>query len=120
MAAQNWTIKIVPGEDKNVASFAPDVYTPSGIAPTSLQAQVADEVSWNDQTGQDHRLVLTDENFKPLVPETLITEIEAWLSSTTGYVTQAPVTGSIIYYACSLHTNEQGDTTEHGTITIVA
>jgi hypothetical protein len=118
MAAQNWTIKVVPGTDvTDPATFVPDVYTPSGIAPDSLQAQFYDEVSWNDQTGQDHQLVLTDETFlNALTPETLI-EITQWESSYPGYVPQpkdvSPATGSIIYYKCTVHPEE------HGTITIV-
>lgn len=119
MAVQTWSIKIIPGEQ--YAQFVPDVYVPPDTPETSaLQAQIGDQVSWNNQTSEEHRIWLTNAEYEP---QSVITDpIEPWKSSYPGYVTQQadvtppvpPDTAQVIYYYCSVH-NE-----EHGQIDIVS
>lgn len=118
MAGQVWSIQIVPGT--KCASFVPDVYSPE---PTSvLQAQLADLVSWNNQTDQQHWIWLTDETYSPQRP--LTDAIPPFHSSQPGYVIQQtdvfpatttpPPPPQTVYYYCSIHPDE------HGTINVVA
>jgi plastocyanin len=118
MANQNWSITIVAGSP---CTFVPDVYTEDGSTPTSLQAQLGDLVSWNNQTHLEHEIWLADENYNPV---SAITDRISVYGSSTGYVPQQqdvspatttpPPPDQTIYYICNDHQDE------HGTITIVA
>jgi hypothetical protein len=113
MAGQNWSIKIVAGSPH--AQFVPDVYAPPGTPEDRpLQAQLGDLISWNNQTADEHHIWLTNELYEP---QSAITEpIPAWQSSYPGYVPQQadvtppvpPDTAQVIYYYCSIHTDEHG------------
>lgn len=109
--AQAWSIKIVPGSE--LASFVPDVYIPPGTDSSgALRAQAGDEVSWNNQTSEEHQPWLADAEFKPVKGDTnaLTGLITPWDSSTPGYLVPA----ATIHYCCALHPDE------HGTIEVVA
>jgi plastocyanin len=103
MAGNAWSITIVAGEDE--ASFVPDVYVPPGTAsPASLQAQVSDMVSWNNQTDQEHEI--WQRNATP--PDTQITsQIDAHTSSSPAYIVGGTAPGTVDYY-CSIHPTEKG------------
>lgn len=118
MAGQTWSITIVTGNP--CASFVPDVYS-EGPPPTSLQAQLNDLISWNNQTKQEHEIWLTDAEYTP--QRALTDEIAPYKSSYPGYVpqqadvipaTNPPTFPQTVYYACSIHPDERG------TITLVA
>lgn len=108
--AQAWSIKIVPGE--TCASFVPDVYVPPGAATSALRAQAGDQVSWNNQTADEHQPWLADDQFKPVEgnANALTGVIGPWDSSSPGYLVPA----ATINYCCILHPDE------HGTIEVVA
>lgn len=122
MAGESWSITIT-GESP-YAQFTPDVYTESGKPPESLQAALGDLICWNNQTGDDHEIVITDQSYNP--GSTIAGTAPAWRSSSPGYVAQqkdvSPVVPSgqtaqfpqTIYYCCSYHP------TERGTITVIA
>jgi plastocyanin len=97
MAGQGWSITIVAGTP--YASFVPDVYG----SPPALQAQVGDNVSWNNQTDQEHQIYQTGGG--------KITEVIAGhASSTPAYTVALPggaTTGTIDYY-CNFHPEEKG------------
>jgi plastocyanin len=118
MAGQSWSIKIIAGDP--CAVFVPDVYSPPGTAEVRpLQAQLGDLVSWNNQTGEEHEIWLTNAEYEP---QSVITDrIAAYESSYPGYVPQQaditpvpPDTTQTIYYYCSIHN------AEHGQITVVS
>jgi hypothetical protein len=117
MATQSWCITINTGS--SCASFDPDVFGSSPGAP--LQAQLKDEVAWNNQTADKHQIALTDE--KGTQFQTITDTIEAYQSSFPGYVTKqadvrppattqpdAPATQTI-YYCCTVHDGEKGQIT---------
>ena len=101
MAGQSWTITIRPGPEG--ASFVPDVYVPPGETPSPhLQAQLGDQVSWNNQTQQEHEIWVG--NFR------LTEQIAPGGSSTPGYIVflaGGVKTGTIDYH-CGIHTSEKG------------
>ena len=102
MAGQSWSINIVPSGGS--ISLNPDVF---GAAPGSpLQAQVGDLVSWNNQTNDDQRIVVSGETL----------DAAPW-KSTTAYQIQNPnktPTPYTINYTCS---NKQG--TQTGLINVL-
>jgi hypothetical protein len=125
MATQTWSILI----QGSPANFVPDVYSENPPTSTALQAQAADVVCWNNQTGEPHQLFLADEQLNNL-GTALCDEIEPHKSSSPGYVTATadarpvppatvvfPVT---IYYICALHLGEDGEYLESGKIDLVA
>lgn len=99
MAGNVWSIRIVPGSE--CASFVPDVYVPPGTtAPTALQAQATDVVSWNNQTTEEHEIWQTGGS-------QLTNRIPAGQSSSPA----CPVTGTApttMEYYCKLHEGETG------------
>ena len=119
MPGQSWSIKIVSANP--CAVFVPDVYAPPGTPDERpLEAELGDLVSWNNQTGDEHEIWLTNANY---VPQCALTDpIAPWQSSYPGYCPQqadvtppvAPNTTQTIYYYCSKHTDE------HGQITVVS
>src|SRR4051794_4042741 len=119
----DWSIKIVPAPHPSPqaqAGFMPDLH---GAKPGDpLQAQVADDVSWNNTTQEPHWPWPANANFQPLpdsqVPRGsenyLSDEISPGGSSRPTYSVVIPASGSIIYYCCKLHPSE------HGTIAVSA
>ena len=104
MSGQNWSIMITTG------GFVVDAF---GQSRSALQAQNGDVISWNNQTDQQHQPWQTDSSYNPTGPQ-LSNVIDAWKSSTPGYVPATASTPSTIYYYCKNHPSE------HGTIVVVA
>jgi plastocyanin len=99
MAGQSWSIDIVPSNGG--LAFNPDVY---GVAPGSpLQAQTGDLVSWNNQTGDEHTIVV---NVSPAETFTA----KPW-KSTDAYEVQVTAPATVTYTA---------DDTYSGTIDVIA
>jgi plastocyanin len=100
MAGQSWSIDIVPASGGGV-QFNPDVY---GVAAGSpLQAQKGDLVSWNNQTDNDHTIVVN-------VSPTQTFTAKSWKSTDAYQITNAA--GTSVTYTC--------DGNETGTIDVVA
>ena len=99
MAGNAWSILIVPGSA--YASFVPDVYVPRDVtAPTALQAQVGDMVSWNNQTPQEHEIWQTG-------GDRITDQIDAGKSSQPAYIVGGTAPTTVEYY-CSIHPDETG------------
>jgi plastocyanin len=116
MPGDSWSITIT-GESP-YAQFVPDVYTESGVPPAVLQAQIGDLICWNNQTGDAHQLVITDQDYNP--GTNVAGTAPPWTSSSPGYVPQqsdvspavpsgtTPSYPQTIYYCCAYHPNERG------------
>ena len=114
MSGQDWSIKITPAATGTLAVFTPDLL---GAEPgQALPAENADIVSWNNRTDQPHWPWPLGLDGQPLSEAEakaqglyLSDETPAWESSSPGYVTIAPATGSTtINYICKLHSGETG------------
>ena len=100
MAGQSWSINIVPASGGSGVQFNPDVF---GTAPGSpLQAQKGDLVSWNNQTDNDHTIVVN------VTPAQTFTA-NSWKSTDAYLITNAA--GTSVTYTC--------DNNETGTINVV-
>lgn len=115
MSGQDWSIMITPNSTKG----DPDNYTPDVMgakAGDPLQTSNADIVSWNNRTPDRHQPWPLGPDGKPLSDAEahaqglfLADVIPAWQSSTPGYVTDAPATGTTtIEYTCTIHPDERG------------
>lgn len=99
MAGNLWSIMIVSGSP--YASFVPDVYCPPGqTPPTALQAQVGDNVSWNNQTGQEHEIWQTG-------GDRITQQIDPGRSSQPAFIVGGTAP-TIVEYYCSIHPDEKG------------
>lgn len=99
MAGNLWSITIVSGS--SYASFVPDVYCPPDkTPPTALQAQAGDNVSWNNQTKQEHEIWQTG-------GDRITQQIDPGQSSTPAYVVGGTAPTTVEYY-CSIHPEEKG------------
>lgn len=99
MAAQTWSIMIVPAPSGGGVVFTPDVF---GANPgDSLKAQNSDLVSWNNQTNDEHQLSRSD------TQASLCDPIAGWESSTPAYLITDTAPATIKYF-CLKHPNEQG------------
>jgi hypothetical protein len=116
MSGQDWSIKISPGTSGTSAVFTPDLL---GVQPGDpLNAGNADIVSWNNRTADPHwPWAIDDTTGEPYQNEQdaknanmyLSDEIPPWESSSPGFVTTAPTTGTTtINYICKLHEQEHG------------
>ncbi len=114
MSGQDWSIKITPPTSGTLAVFTPDLL---GAQPgQSLPAENADIISWNNRTSEPHWPWPLGSDGQPLSEEDakvqglyLCDEIPEWESSSPGYVTIAPATGSAtINYICKIHPKETG------------
>lgn len=114
MSGQDWSIKITPRTSGTLAVFTPDLL---GAQPgQSLPAENADIISWNNRTSDPHWPWPLGSDGQPLSEEDakvqglyLCDEIPEWESSSPGYVTNAPATGSsTINYICKNHPKETG------------
>lgn len=115
MSGQDWSIKITLPENTTLAVFTPDLL---GVNPGDpLQAGNADIVSWNNRTGDPHwpwPLLASGQPYPSAEAANadkvyLSDEIPPWESSTPGYVTSAPLTGTkTINYICKIHPDEHG------------
>ena len=99
MAAQTWSIMIVPAQSGGGVQFTPDVFGANPGDP--LKAQNSDLVSWDNQTKDEHQFSRSDTKVSLCDP------IAGWESSTPAYVITdtAPAT---ITYVCLNHPGEQG------------
>src|SRR5258708_16451780 len=92
MAGQSWPINIVPASGG--VQFNPDVF---GVAPGSpLQAQTGDLVSWNNQTDNDHTIVVN------VTPAQTFTA-KSW-SSTDAYLITNAASTAVTYTCDGSHT----------------
>ena len=116
MSGQDWSIMITPNSKAGgPASYTPDVMGAKAGDP--LAAGNADIVSWNNRTPDEHQPWPLGQDGKPLSEADaksqglyLSNVIPAWQSSTPGYVTTAPATGTYttILYTCTFHSDERG------------
>jgi hypothetical protein len=114
MSGQDWSIKITPAATGTLAVFTPDLLGANPGDP--LPAGNADIISWNNRTADAHWPWALGPDGEPLSEEEakaqglyLSDETPAWESSSPGYVTLAPSTGSTtINYICKLHPQETG------------
>lgn len=115
----DWSIKIVPAESGEGAAFAPNIGGYGSGDP--LPAQLADLVSWSNQTDDTHQPWPTDSEFVPLSEADVLPRGSAnYLSdpipggepSTPAYVCSEVAT---IYYYCRLHPTLES---ERGTIEV--
>jgi hypothetical protein len=97
-----WTVDIVAGTNPgDPATFvARNQTAPVG----TLYAELGDNVSWNNATGQDHQPIQTN-----LVPPlgTLVWPVVTPGNQTSAYVVSG-TGGTTISYTCLLHSSEQG------------
>jgi hypothetical protein len=115
MSGQDWSINIIPAENSTAAEFIPDLLGAKVNDP--LQTGNADIVSWYNQTGDPHQPWPLQANGQPYPDKEaaiaagvyLADEIPAGRSSSPGYVTTGPASGSTtIDYICKIHPQETG------------
>lgn len=115
MSGQDWSITITPNSNPGgPAEYTPDVMGAKAGDP--LQTSNADIVSWNNRTPDRHQPWPLGANGQPLSDQEahdqglfLSDVIQPWQSSSPGYVTNAPATGTTtIDYSCTIHPDERG------------
>jgi len=115
MSGQDWSIMITPSSNAGgPANYTPDLMNAKPGDP--LQTGNADIVSWNNRTPDQHQPWPLGPDGKPLSEADaksqglyLSNVIAPWQSSSPGYVTTAPATGSTtIAYTCTFHPDERG------------
>lgn len=115
MSGMDWSITITPGANpEDPANYTPDLM---GAKPGDpLQTGNADIVSWNNETSEEHQPWPLGPDGKPLTAQEATEQglylsevIPAGRSSSPGYVTTAPTTGTTtIDYSCTFHPKEHG------------